>query len=72
MLRSVPRWVMSPCPSKALYTMDGYVTAWFCYWLKDDQSAYDALFNLDKGIHTNRLYTGIRMVEPSVFPYING
>ena len=64
MLRSVPRWVMSPCPSKALYTMDGYVTAWFCYWLKGDTNAFDAFFTEDKGLRINALYTAFEQVQP--------
>lgn len=39
-----------------LYYADGYVTAWFMYWLKEDTAAGDAFFGTGAEILTNPLY----------------
>ena len=52
--------------SKALYTMDEYVTAWFCYWLKGDTNAFDAFFTEDKGLHPSICFLSLISVNPLV------
>jgi hypothetical protein len=39
-----------------LYAADGYVTAWFLYWLQDDSEAGEAFFGEDPEFESNDLY----------------
>ena len=41
-----------------LYAGDGYVTAWFEYWLRGDTSAGEAFFGLKPELEDNALWTG--------------
>ena len=39
-----------------LYFADGYVTAWFMYWLQDDESAGEAFFGENAELMKNEWY----------------
>ena len=46
-----------------LYFADGYVTAWFMYWLQEDVQAYSAFFGENAEIRSNTLYQDISAFE---------
>lgn len=46
-----------------LYFADGYVTAWFMYWLKEDLQAGDVFFGTDPEILTNSNWQDVRINE---------
>lgn len=39
-----------------LYSADGYVTAWFLYWLRDDKTAGSIFFGDTPELFSNALY----------------
>ena len=43
-----------------LYSADGYVTAWFMYWLQDDEYAGNAFFGEDPEITRSLLYQDVK------------
>ena len=45
-----------------LYKGDGYVTAWFMYWLQDDKAAGQAFFGEDAELLENKLYQDAKVV----------
>jgi dienelactone hydrolase len=45
-----------------LYHSDGYVTAWFMYYLKNDQRALNAFYG-DSEISNNRLYENVQIEQ---------
>lgn len=47
-----------------LYFADGYVTAWFMYWLKGDQSAGEAFFGADAELLKNEWYQDQKINNP--------
>lgn len=45
-----------------LYKGDGYVTAWFMYWLQDDEAAGKAFFGENAEILENKLYQDAKVI----------
>ena len=43
-----------------LYAGDGYVTAWFLYWLQDDEYAGGAFFGEQAELSENPLWQDVR------------
>ncbi len=44
-----------------LYSCDGYVTAWFMYWLQGDEEAGGAFFGENVEIERNELYVDVKI-----------
>lgn len=47
--------------SEMLYYADGYVTAWFMYYLKEDTEAGKAFFGENAEINSNPLYQDVQV-----------
>lgn len=47
--------------SETLYATDGYLTAWFMYYLQNDKEAGNAFFGTDAELKTNKLYQDVQI-----------